>query len=185
MKFSIVASAALATTVSAFPTFNLIKARCDDHSSSSTATATATYGGYTYAASSTATATGSGSASSSTSGSSSGSGSASGSTSGAVTDTCDIGYCTQNGGTTGGSTGEQTTVTTLDDLKTAASADGAAIIIVDGEVSFTTPIKLSERLLTYSLPLGLDHWFRASRHQLRQDYHRRRRFLPDRCRSPR
>lgn len=49
-----------------------------------------------------------------------------------VTDVCDIGYCTQNGGTTGGSSGSQTTVTTLDDLKTAAEADGAAIIIIDG-----------------------------------------------------
>lgn len=86
MKFSLLASVALATAASAFPTFNNLLVSNKARSS------------------------------------------------GAVTDTCDVGYATQNGGTTGGSTGEQTTVTTLDALKEAASADGAAIIIVDGAV---------------------------------------------------
>lgn len=48
---------------------------------------------------------------------------------------CDIGYCTQNGGTTGGAAGSQKTVSTLEDLKAAASADGAAIIVVKGTIS--------------------------------------------------
>lgn len=53
----------------------------------------------------------------------------------AATDACDIGYCTQNGGTTGGGDGETTTVTSFDELVEAAGADGAAIIIVDGEIT--------------------------------------------------
>lgn len=53
----------------------------------------------------------------------------------AATDACDIGYCTQNGGTTGGGDGDSTTVTTFDELVEAAGADGAAIIIVDGEIT--------------------------------------------------
>lgn len=56
-------------------------------------------------------------------------------TSSAVTDTCNIGYCTQNGGTTGGSAGSQKTVSSLAELQSAASADGAAIIIVDGAIT--------------------------------------------------
>ncbi|KUI69830.1 putative pectate lyase A [Cytospora mali] len=74
---------------------------------------------------------------------SSNSSSAAGSTSGSMTDACNIGYCTQNGGTTGGASGSQTTVSTLDDLRTAASADGAAIIIVDGAITGDEQIDIS------------------------------------------
>lgn len=52
-----------------------------------------------------------------------------------ATDACDIGYCTQNGGTTGGAAGKTTTVTTLDEFIEAAGADGPAIIIVDGQIT--------------------------------------------------
>lgn len=55
--------------------------------------------------------------------------------SGSATDACDIGYCTQNGGTTGGASGSQTTVTSLSEFSEAAGADGAAIIIVDGALT--------------------------------------------------
>ncbi|KPM45292.1 Pectate lyase plyB [Neonectria ditissima] len=48
----------------------------------------------------------------------------------AATDACTVGYCTQNGGTTGGTGGSQVTVTTLSELTAAAIADGASIIFV-------------------------------------------------------
>lgn len=68
---------------------------------------------------------------------------ASNSSSSDVTAACDIGYCTQNGGTTGGAAGEQTTVSTLEDLQEAASADGAAIIIVEGTITGSDVVDIS------------------------------------------
>lgn len=130
MKFTLVASALMAAAVSAAPSFPVVRggspmaARSHPSSTSSKVSS----------------ATGSASTGSS---SSSGSSSASGSTSGAVTDTCDIGYATQNGGTTGGSTGDQTTVSSLEDLISAAGADGAAIIIVDGEITGDEQVDIS------------------------------------------
>ncbi|KAI9149551.1 Pectate lyase plyB [Paramyrothecium foliicola] len=53
----------------------------------------------------------------------------------AVTDACNIGYCTQNGGTTGGAGGTTTTVTTLAQLEAAVGASGKGIIIVKGAIS--------------------------------------------------
>lgn len=57
------------------------------------------------------------------------------SVSGSMTEACNIGYATQNGGTTGGADGEQTTVTSLEELKAAAEADGPAVIIIDGTIT--------------------------------------------------
>lgn len=57
------------------------------------------------------------------------------SVSGSMTEACNIGYATQNGGTTGGADGEQTTVTSLEELKAAAEAEGAAVIIIDGAIT--------------------------------------------------
>lgn len=165
MKFSVVASMALATSVAAKPAFDVVKPRqgwsgwswgdynVDESPSYNAATTTGSSSGSAptgssgssptgssgsyptgssgSSATSTATATSSASTSRPT-GSGSGGGSSS---SGSVTDACDIGYCTQNGGTTGGAAGEQTTVTTLEELKTAAGADGAAIIIVSGTIT--------------------------------------------------
>lgn len=136
MKFSLFASALMAVAVSAAPRgMQLIR---DD--SSSTVTTDPSYNPpaspkRSLTTSSPATASGSNSSSASSSGA--------GSTSGSVTDTCTIGYCTQNGGTTGGSSGSQTTVSSLDDLRTAASADGAAIIIVDGQITGDEQIDIS------------------------------------------
>lgn len=129
MKFSLVASALMAAAVSAAPAFPVVRDESGlvlrSHHTSTTS-------------SKTSSATGSAVTSSS-----SGNSSASGSTSGAATDTCNIGYCTLNGGTTGGAAGSQTTVKTLDDLRTAASADGAAIIIVDGTITGDEQIDIS------------------------------------------
>lgn len=153
MKLSLVASVALASTVSAFPTFNLVKPRQGwtwgapsygyetEDTPTYAAAATTTGSGYGASPSSSGTSTSS-SPQSSSSGSSS-SGGSTGTASGSATDACDIGYCTQNGGTTGGGSGSSTTVSTLDDLKTAASADGAAIIIVDGTISGAEQVDVS------------------------------------------
>nr|AAD43566.1 pectate lyase 2 [Colletotrichum gloeosporioides f. sp. malvae] len=52
----------------------------------------------------------------------------------AVTDACNIGYCTQNGGTKGGAGGTTTTVTSLAQLSAAANASGPGIIVVQGNI---------------------------------------------------
>ncbi|KAL0941425.1 pectate lyase [Colletotrichum truncatum] len=52
----------------------------------------------------------------------------------AITDACNIGYCTQNGGTKGGAGGTTTTVTTLAQLAAAANASGPGIVIVQGNI---------------------------------------------------
>ncbi|KAK7747401.1 hypothetical protein SLS53_001656 [Cytospora paraplurivora] len=130
MKFSLLASALVAATVSAAPSFPLLKgnavaARSHHSSTASSRTASATG----------SAATGSGSSSSSDGSSSSSSAS--------VTDVADIGYATQNGGTSGGANGTQTTVSSLEDLKSAASADGAAIIIIDGEITGSDKVDIT------------------------------------------
>lgn len=56
---------------------------------------------------------------------------------------CSLGFCTLNGGTTGGAGGNTVTVTTVDELEAAASADGAAIIIVDGQLTGNTKIRVA------------------------------------------
>lgn len=65
------------------------------------------------------------------------------SVSGSMTEACNIGYATQNGGTTGGAAGEQTTVTSLEEFKTAAEAEGAAIIIVDGTITGSDKVDIT------------------------------------------
>ncbi|KAH7015791.1 family 1 polysaccharide lyase [Ilyonectria destructans] len=60
----------------------------------------------------------------------------------AATDACTVGYCTQNGGTTGGTGGSQVTVTTLSQLTAAAIADGASIIFVQGSISGAAKVQV-------------------------------------------
>ena len=60
-----------------------------------------------------------------------------------ATETCTIGYCTQNGGTTGGSAGDTVTVTDLDSLTEAAESEGALTIIVSGEISGSAKIRVA------------------------------------------
>ncbi|CAJ0544844.1 Ff.00g084190.m01.CDS01 [Fusarium sp. VM40] len=60
----------------------------------------------------------------------------------AVNDPCNIGYCTQNGGTTGGGSAKQVTVKTLTELATAANADGASVILVEGNISGAAKVQV-------------------------------------------
>ncbi|KAM5346119.1 hypothetical protein ACJ41O_009124 [Fusarium nematophilum] len=54
---------------------------------------------------------------------------------------CSVGYCTQNGGTTGGAGGSTVTVKTVDALVEAAKRDGPLIIIVSGQLSGDTRVR--------------------------------------------
>ncbi|KAI1472091.1 polysaccharide lyase family 1 protein [Daldinia caldariorum] len=56
---------------------------------------------------------------------------------------CSIGYCTQNGGTTGGAAGETVTVTDVDSLTKAAKQDGPLTIIVSGAISGSAKVRVS------------------------------------------
>ncbi|KAI5864109.1 polysaccharide lyase family 1 protein [Durotheca rogersii] len=56
---------------------------------------------------------------------------------------CSVGYCTQNGGTTGGSAGQTVTVTTVDALTQAAKQDGPLTIIVSGAISGSAKVRVS------------------------------------------
>ncbi|KAI0845227.1 polysaccharide lyase family 1 protein [Daldinia vernicosa] len=56
---------------------------------------------------------------------------------------CSVGYCTQNGGTTGGAAGETVTVTDVDSLTEAAAQDGPLTIIVSGAISGSAKVRVS------------------------------------------
>ncbi|CAN8098333.1 unnamed protein product [Discula destructiva] len=60
-----------------------------------------------------------------------------------ATEACNIGYCMENGGTTGGAGGKTTTVTSLSALKAAAGASGPAIIIVKGAIKGNEVVKVT------------------------------------------
>lgn len=61
----------------------------------------------------------------------------------AITDGPDIGYATLNGGTTGGAGGSTTTVSALAEFSAAAEADGAAVIVVSGNLSGGAKIRVA------------------------------------------
>lgn len=67
----------------------------------------------------------------------------------AATDACDIGYCTQNGGTTGGAAGETVTVTSVDDLTTYAESDDPYTIIVSGALTGSAKIRVGSDKTIY------------------------------------
>ncbi|KAK6076135.1 pectate lyase [Seiridium cupressi] len=67
----------------------------------------------------------------------------------AATDACDLGYCTENGGTTGGASGETVTVTTVDDLTTYAESDDPYTIIVSGALSGAAKIRVGSDKTIY------------------------------------
>ncbi|KAI1803133.1 polysaccharide lyase family 1 protein [Daldinia bambusicola] len=56
---------------------------------------------------------------------------------------CSIGYCTQNGGTTGGAGGETVTVKDVDSLTKAAEQEGPLTIIVSGAISGSAKVHVS------------------------------------------
>lgn len=57
------------------------------------------------------------------------------------TEACSVGYCTQNGGTTGGAGGDTVTVTTVDALVEAAALEEPLIIIVSGQLTGDTRVR--------------------------------------------
>ncbi|KFA62901.1 hypothetical protein S40285_02239 [Stachybotrys chlorohalonatus IBT 40285] len=61
----------------------------------------------------------------------------------AVSDPANIGYATQNGGTTGGAGGTTTTVTTLAQLTAAAGAAGRGIVIIQGAISGAAKVQVT------------------------------------------
>ncbi|ORY56633.1 pectate lyase A precursor [Pseudomassariella vexata] len=123
MKFTIAATALLATIASASPVC-LSGSSSSDSSSASSGNSTSSDSGST-------------------------SGSTSGSSTGSATDACDVGYCTQNGGTTGGAAGTTVTVTDLDSLTEYAEADEAYTIIVSGEISGSAQIRVGSDKTIY------------------------------------
>ncbi|CRK27457.1 Pectate lyase B like protein [Verticillium longisporum] len=79
-----------------------------------------------------------------------------------VEDACDIGFCTEGTGTTGGAGGPTTTVTSLADYQAALEAEGAAIIVVDGAISGSARIRLASDKTVIGLPgssvTGIGHY---------------------------
>ncbi|KAK7424106.1 hypothetical protein QQX98_000716 [Neonectria punicea] len=60
----------------------------------------------------------------------------------AITETCTLGYATQNGGTTGGRGGTTTTVSTLAQFTKAATSSSSMVIYVKGTISGATQVKV-------------------------------------------
>lgn len=60
-----------------------------------------------------------------------------------ITETCTIGYATQNGGTKGGKGGSTTTVSTLAQFTKAATASGSKVVYVKGTISGATQVKVT------------------------------------------
>ncbi|KAK2002757.1 pectate lyase [Colletotrichum falcatum] len=56
---------------------------------------------------------------------------------------CSIGYCTQNGGTTGGAGGSSVTVKTVDELVAATKRTGPLTIVVSGAISGSAKVRVS------------------------------------------
>ncbi|KAK7932464.1 pectin lyase fold/virulence factor [Apiospora marii] len=59
-----------------------------------------------------------------------------------ITDACNVGYCTQNGGTTGGTGGTTTTVSTLAQFTAAAESSNKMVIVVKGSISGNTKVRV-------------------------------------------
>ncbi|KAK6846167.1 pectate lyase B [Apiospora arundinis] len=59
-----------------------------------------------------------------------------------ITDACDVGYCTQNGGTTGGTGGTTTTVSNLAQFTAAAESSDKMVIVVKGSISGSTKVRV-------------------------------------------
>ncbi|KAL3465608.1 putative pectate lyase B [Aspergillus heterothallicus] len=66
-----------------------------------------------------------------------------------ASESCPIGYCTQNGGTTGGAAGDTVTVSDLDSLTEAAESDEPLTIIVSGSISGSAKIRVASDKTIY------------------------------------
>tara|TARA_R110002060_G_scaffold48624_1_gene59592 strand:- start:133 stop:612 length:480 start_codon:yes stop_codon:yes gene_type:complete len=133
MKFTNAVStfALMAAAVNAAP----LVARCEsDSAATKTADAVSSVATGTFTNSTTSTG-GSSSSNSSTP--------ATGSATGSISDACDIGYATQNGGTTGGGSAAVTTVTSLEELTACATQDVPAVCLVSGAITGDTVIKVT------------------------------------------
>ncbi|KAK7415250.1 hypothetical protein QQX98_005999 [Neonectria punicea] len=60
-----------------------------------------------------------------------------------ITEKCDIGYATQNGGTKGGAGGTTTTVSTLAQFTKAATSSSSMVIVVKGAITGATKVKVT------------------------------------------
>ncbi|KAI1077280.1 pectate lyase a [Whalleya microplaca] len=69
-----------------------------------------------------------------------------------ITDACDVGYCTQNGGTTGGAGGTTTTVSSLAEFTAAAEADDPAVVVVSGAITGSTKVRVGSNKSIIGLP---------------------------------
>ncbi|RAQ74414.1 pectate lyase plyB [Aspergillus flavus] len=66
-----------------------------------------------------------------------------------ATEGCSIGYCTQNGGTTGGAAGDTVTVTNLASLTEAAESETPLTIIVSGNIEGSAKIRVASDKTIY------------------------------------
>ncbi|KAE8329148.1 putative pectate lyase B [Aspergillus sergii] len=66
-----------------------------------------------------------------------------------ATEGCSIGYCTQNGGTTGGAAGDTVTVTDLASLTEAAESETPLTIIVSGAIEGSAKIRVASDKTIY------------------------------------
>ncbi|KAI0003594.1 pectate lyase [Xylariaceae sp. FL0662B] len=69
-----------------------------------------------------------------------------------ISDACDVGYCTQNGGTTGGSGGTTTTVSSLAEFTAAAEADDHTVVVVSGAITGSTKVRVGSDKSIIGLP---------------------------------
>ncbi|KAJ2895489.1 hypothetical protein MKZ38_006427 [Zalerion maritima] len=60
-----------------------------------------------------------------------------------MSETCSVGYCTQNGGTTGGSGGSTTTVSSFAAFTEAAASDDAKIIYIEGTITAAARVDIA------------------------------------------
>ncbi|KAL2833762.1 putative pectate lyase B [Aspergillus cavernicola] len=66
-----------------------------------------------------------------------------------ATESCPIGYCTENGGTTGGAAGDTVTVSDLASLTEAAESETPLTIIVSGSISGNARIRVASDKTIY------------------------------------
>jgi hypothetical protein len=66
-----------------------------------------------------------------------------------ASESCPIGYCTENGGTTGGAAGDTVTVSDLASLTEAAESEEPLTIIVSGSISGSAKIRVGSDKTIY------------------------------------